>query len=215
MSEPSPTDATRKSLLWRLGQMTCRLVTTACFDLKVYGTRHIPPTGGALIVSNHQSYLDPVVLAVHLRRPMSFMARATLFKGKFFGWLISNLNAIPVRQGEGDVGAVKETIRRLQEGHVLNIFPEGSRTESGAIGPMLAGAALVIRRAGVPVVPAVIYGSFEAWPKGRKLFQTHPIRVLYGPPLAVEGLKAAAITELIDRTLRRMFDELRARETGS
>jgi 1-acyl-sn-glycerol-3-phosphate acyltransferase len=86
------------------------------FDLKVYGVEHVPPRGGVLIASNHQSYLDPVLMGVKLPRPLSYMGKSELFENRFFSWLIRNLNAFPVRQGEGDVGAVKETIRRLQEG---------------------------------------------------------------------------------------------------
>jgi 1-acyl-sn-glycerol-3-phosphate acyltransferase len=95
------------SPLWKAGRALCRLYTTLAFDLKVYRTDHVPPTGGALVVSNHQSYLDPILLGVQLRRPMSYMARATLFRNRFFNWLISNLNAFPVRRGEGDVGAAE------------------------------------------------------------------------------------------------------------
>ena len=200
----------RKSLLWQIGQGICRLVTTRYYELKVHGTRHIPPTGGVLVVSNHQSYLDPILLAVQLRRPMSYMARATLFRNRFFGWLITNLNALPVRRGEGDVGAVREVIRRLQEGHMLALFPEGTRSITGELKSLEPGVALVVRKAGVTVVPAVIDGSFQAWPKGSKLPHAYPIQVLYGPPLKVDGLRGNEIVPLIESTLRQMIADLRA-----
>jgi 1-acyl-sn-glycerol-3-phosphate acyltransferase len=117
-----------------------------------------------------------------------------------------------VRQGEGDVGAVKETIRRLQDGHALIVYPEGSRTETGELGPIQPGIGLIARRAGVPVVPAVVEGSFDAWPKGRRVFRPRPVRVLYGPPLDLASLKANQIVGTIDTTLRTLFTELRARE---
>src|SRR2546430_1089738 len=82
--------------------------------------------------------------------------------------LIRSLSAFQVEQGASDVGAVKETISRLQEGHVLNIYPGGSRTDDGKMLPLEKGAGLVIRRAKVPVVPAVIVGSYKAWPKHSK-----------------------------------------------
>ena len=94
---------------------------------------------------------------------------------------------------------------------MLNLYPEGARTETGELGPIQSGAALVVRRAEVPIIPVVITGSFHAWPKSRKLFRPHPIRVMYGPPMEVHGLKAEAITKLIDRTLRAMLTELRAK----
>jgi hypothetical protein len=105
---------------------------------------------------------------------------------------------------------VKETIRRLQRGHVLNIYPEGSRTGDGQIGPMEKGVAFVVRRAKVPVVPAVIVGSFEAWPVQRRFPRPWPIHVKYGPPMDLDGLEPDQILTTIDGTLRRMFEDLRA-----
>jgi 1-acyl-sn-glycerol-3-phosphate acyltransferase len=207
----APAPGGRRTPLWMVLQAVARILTTVLFDLKVYGARHVPPHGGVLVVSNHQSYLDPVLVAVQLRRPMSFLGKSELFRNRFFAWLIRSLNAFPVRQGAGDVGAVKETINRLQAGHLLNIYPEGSRTEDGELLPILAGVALVIRRAGVPVVPCVIGGSYDAWPKGTKVPRPHPIRVLYGPPMDLSGAKPAEIVRTIDQTFRRMLDELRAK----
>lgn len=204
-------DPSQRTFLWKALQVLCRIGTTLMFELKVYGKEHIPSTGGVLIVSNHQSYLDPVLLAVQLYRPVSFLAKSELFKNAFFSRLIRNLNAFPVRQGAGDVGAMKETIRRLQQGHMLVIYPEGSRTDTGDLLPIAPGAALVIRRAGVPVIPAIIEGSFQAWPRWRRIFRPHQIAVMYGPPLQTDGLKTQEITDLIDRTFHQMRDQLRAR----
>jgi 1-acyl-sn-glycerol-3-phosphate acyltransferase len=205
-------DPANGSSPWKAAQALCRILTTLMFDLKAYGVENVPPRGGVLLVSNHQSYLDPVLLGVPIKRPMSYLAKSELFENKYFGGLIRGLNAFPVRQGAGDVGAVKETIKRLAQGHLLNIFPEGTRTEDGQIGKIEPGAALVVRRANVPVVPVVIDGSFEAWPRNKRLFHAHPIRVMYGRPMDVSNLKAAEITKLIDRTLRSMFVELRAKD---
>jgi 1-acyl-sn-glycerol-3-phosphate acyltransferase len=200
------------TLLYYIGRIICRTWVDQSFDLKVYGTNFVPRHGGVLIVSNHQSNLDPVLLGAKLVRPMSFLAKSELFENRCFGWMIRNLNAFPVRQGEGDVGAVRETIRRLQDGNVLNLFPEGTRSPDGEIHEMQAGVGLIIRRAGVPVVPAVIDGSFDAWPRGSKLWRRHKIRVQYGPPMELSDLKAAAIIQKIDTTLRTMFEELRKRD---
>ncbi len=159
-----------RSYAWKALQVIVRVGTTLFFDLKTYGRENVPKKGGVLLVANHQSYLDPVLVAVHLYRPVSFLAKSELFENPFLAWLIRLLEAFPVRQGHGDVGAVKEVIRRLGEGYALNIYPEGTRTLTGDIEPLEKGVALVIRRAGVPVVPVAIHGSFEAWPKGSIIF---------------------------------------------
>jgi 1-acyl-sn-glycerol-3-phosphate acyltransferase len=203
------TDPTRMSLLWRALRGVARVLTTLLFDLKVYGRRNIPRRGGAILAANHQSYLDPVLLGMALSRPLSYMAKSELFKNKFLKWLITSLHAFPVRQGAGDVGAMKESIRRVQEGYLLNIYPEGTRTETGELFPILPGVALVVRRANVPVIPAVIDGAFDAWPPHAKFFRKFPIMVMYGPAMDFTGLKGEQITGLIDRTFRTMLADLR------
>jgi 1-acyl-sn-glycerol-3-phosphate acyltransferase len=203
-------DPSEPTFFWRICRMIARPVMTLMFDLKVYGRHHVPRRGGCLIVSNHQSYLDPVLIGVLLPRPMAYLSKSELFKNRYFAWLILSLHAFPIRQGKGDVGAMKELIKRLKQGYLANVFVEGTRTEDGELLPVEPGAALVIRRAGVPVVPCVIDGSFQAWPRTDKIFHAYPISVMYGPPLKVEGLKANQITQLIERTLHEMFDELRA-----
>jgi 1-acyl-sn-glycerol-3-phosphate acyltransferase len=205
---------TERSLTWKSLQIIARVGTTLLFDLKTYGRENVPATGGVLLVANHQSYLDPVLVAVHLRRPVSFLAKSELFENPYFGWFIRTLRAFPVRQGEGDIGAVKEVIRRLKEGHVLNIYPEGSRTETGKMAPLEKGVALVIRRARVPVVPVAIEGSFAAWPKDSKVFHGHRIRVKYGKAINFEGKKGDEIIQTLELRLREMIGELKAMPAG-
>lgn len=207
-SGTASSDPLKATLLWRTLRFPARLIAALVFDLKVYGRHHVPRRGGVLLVANHQSYLDPVLLAAYLKRPMSYMAKSELFESPRLRWLIRSLNAFPVKQGTGDFAAVRETIRRLRQGHMLSIFPEGSRSEDGRIAPMLPGAALVVKKAGVPIVPVVIEGSYDAWPKGRRMFRPWSISVMYGAPIDVSGLKADGITQLIDRTLRSMYAEL-------
>ena len=204
----------REPLIYSVGRIFARPWADQWFDLKVYGVKNVPRRGGVLIVSNHQSYLDPILIAVKLPRPLSFLAKSELFANPFFGAFISSFNAFPVRQGAGDVGAVKETIRRLQEGHALNVYPEGTRSPDGEIMAMQPGIGLIAKRAGVPVVPAVLQGSFEAWPpkRGHKIFRPHPVRIVFGPPMDLHHLKASQIVDRIGTTLHAMFNDLRQRE---
>ena len=210
-TEPAePFGPDRPGWLWKTAQALVRIWTTLFFELKVYGVRNVPRTGGVLVVTNHQSLLDPLLLGVQHGRGMSYMAKSELFRNRFFGGLIRRLGAFPVKQGSGDVGAIRETVSRLQEGRMLNIFPEGSRSETGEIGPMLPGAALVIRRMGpgVKVIPAAIDGSYAAWPKGQRFWHRHPVRVVYGPAIDVTGLKGEQITTKIDKAIRTLFERL-------
>lgn len=200
-----------RSWLYKTLQVLARILTTQLFELKTCGLENVPRTGGALLLANHQSYLDPVVVGVQLRRPITFMADSNLFKNRFFGWLIRNLHAFPVRQGKGDVGAIKQSIQLLHDGHMLNIYPEGSRSSDGEIAEIQSGIALIVRRANVPIIPVLIDGAYKAWPRQRKIFRAFPVRIWYGKPLEIEGLGAKEIVALVDRTLRDMQAQVRAK----
>jgi len=196
--------------LYRGGRVIVRIFTSVMFDLKVRGIENVPKTGGVLLVSNHQSYLDPACIAVRLPRPLSFLAKSELFEVPGLAWLIRELGAIPIRQGAGDIGALRETIQKLRDGHGLIVFPEGTRTPNGELQRLEPGIALIARKCGVPVIPVAIEGSFDAWPTGSRIFQSHPIRIAYGTPMAnVQDLKPAELLQEIDRTIRSLIAELR------
>jgi 1-acyl-sn-glycerol-3-phosphate acyltransferase len=189
----------------------CRATATLMFDFKVHGIEHVPQRGGALLICNHQSYLDPVLVGCQLRRHVSFIAKSQLFEMPGLGWLIPRLNTFPVRRGESDVSAIKEALRRVHEGQILTMFPEGTRSVDGNLLPIQAGIALMVKRAEAPVIPAVVDGSRLAWGRGRKFPTAAPVRLMYGPALELGKMKGAQVVELIDRTFRRMLGELRER----
>lgn len=209
MSTPS-----RVPPIYAICRGLCRIVTSVWFDLKAYGVENVPTAGGVLIVSNHESFLDPIVVGVQVPRAMSFMAKSELFKPIGFGWLIRRLGAFPVQQGRGDRGAIEETIARLKLGHILNIFPEGERSMTGELAPVKKGFALIAKRANVPVVPVIIEGSFEAWPRMKRLPQTHAVRILYGKPIDVSKMRGEEIVTKVDAEFRKMRDELAAKVAG-
>jgi 1-acyl-sn-glycerol-3-phosphate acyltransferase len=200
----------KPSPVWKLLQVIGRVGTTLLFDLKVYGSHRMPLEGGVLLVSNHQSYLDPLLLGVRLPRTLSYMAKSSLFKIAPFAWFIRSLGAFPVRQGQGDIRALKEAIERAREGHALMVFPEGSRTGDRKLLPIEPGIALIIRKAKVAVVPAVIDGSFDAWPPGHRMFRARPIRILYGKPMDLSELSRDEVVEKIGKVFAEMLDDLRS-----
>jgi 1-acyl-sn-glycerol-3-phosphate acyltransferase len=209
---PTPFAAPEASFLWECLRIPTRILGWLLFDLKVYGRQHIPKTGGVLIICNHQSNLDPVLVAVRLDRPLNYIAKSQLFHRRFARWLLRSLNAFPVRQGKGDVGAVRETIRRLQQGHVVNMYPEGQRTPDGRIQPLQKGISLIIKRANVPIVPAAIIGTYEAWPIHRRFLRPSPVRIRFGAPLDLASLQSEdEIIAAIDHELHRMFEQMQRR----
>jgi 1-acyl-sn-glycerol-3-phosphate acyltransferase len=168
------------------------------FRLRVFDQRNVPARGGVLIVSNHQSYLDPVLLSLGLKRPISFMARRTLFRFRPFGRLISALNAFPVTREGVDTAAMREAIRRLREGWCLLVFAEGTRTQDGTIGVLRPGILMVAERADVPIVPAVIDGAYEAWPRAAAP-RPGQITIVYGRAISREERHGHSREELAGR----------------
>ncbi len=129
-------------ILWWYGlHCLCYLWMGSCFRYRAWGLNHIPRTGPVLFVSNHQSYLDPILVGLGShRRQFYAMARSTLFHQPAFAWLIRSLNAVPVERGTADMAAMRRSIGVLQRGHALLVFPEGTRTADGSIGPFQHGA---------------------------------------------------------------------------
>lgn len=181
-----------------------RLTLFLGFGYRYFGTPRVPRTGGVLLASNHQSNLDPVLVAVALDRPIHFLARDTLFSIPGFGALIRALNAFPVRRATADLEAMREALRRLKAGAPVLMFPEGTRTSNGEIGPVHAGVVLLAARAGVPIVPVVVDGSFEAWPRKQTFPRPHRLRVLFGDPIPVPSAESR------DRVLQELASALHA-----
>ena len=129
--------------MMRRGYAICRLLAQVLFiglfRGRVFGTQRVPRAGGVLLVSNHQSFLDPVLATLALPRECNYMARHTLFNIAWLRPIMEYLNAFPVKRGTADMGAIKETLRRLKAGKVVLTFPEATRTVDGSVGPMRAG----------------------------------------------------------------------------
>jgi len=165
------------------------------------------------LISNHQSFLDPIFCGVRVKRHLWFLARSSLFTHWFFGRLLSSVNAIPVRRGQADLGAVKKIIDKLKEGKGVCLFPEATRTSDGKIAAFKPGFGLLCRRGEAAVVPVLIDGAFEAWPRHKKIFTPgRKIVVCYGRCIPAEQVKKMDDRELAEKlteTLRQMQNSCR------
>lgn len=127
------------------------------YNLKYVGKENIPKDGSYIFASNHRSYADPVLISLPVRVPFSFMAKEELFKQNiFFTFLIKRLGAFPVTRGKGDTSAIDMSIKCLNKGRNLVIFPEGTRSKDGRVGKGKTGVALIAAIAQVPVIPVGI-----------------------------------------------------------
>lgn len=152
--------------------------------LRSEGTEHLPKTGGFLIVSNHQSFLDIPVLAAAARpRHVAFVARASLARSRFLDWLMRESGCVLIEPNTPDRAALEGMIAHLRGGDCVAVFPEGTRTPDGGLGVFRAGAVVAARRAVVPIVPAGIRGAFEAWPRSQRIPRRAPITVRFAAPI--------------------------------
>ena len=108
---------------FRLARWLCKVFCHLFFRIDVYGKENVPDDGAVMLISNHQSFLDPVFCGIPLKRPLYFLARDTLFNNRLFGWLISSVNTIPVRRGQADLSSMKKVISVLKEGNGFCLFP--------------------------------------------------------------------------------------------
>ncbi len=189
-------DRSLSAFVWyRIVQAFFSTVLASWFGLRASGRAKIPDRGPLLLVSNHLSHLDVLVLGILLARPLNYMARSTLF---FFplGQFIRSVGSFPInREGMGAEG-FKETLRRLRAGGIVTLFPEGTRTSDGELAELKAGIARLVARSKVPIVPAAIAGSFEAWPRSRSFPTPHPLRVHFGEPISTEQIASLAPDDL-------------------
>lgn len=182
----------------------------AAFGFRWRNANALPRKGAVLVVANHQSYLDPPLVGCAMKgRQFDFLARAGLFDVPWLKPLIVALHSVPVRESGGDTASIKEILRRLEMGRVVLIFPEGTRTMDGSIGPFKRGAAVILRRSRCPVLPVGIAGAHEAWPRGGKprLF-TGPVVVQVGEPIPHDELLEGGVDAAMDR-LRTEVERLR------
>ena len=204
----------------RLFYFCCRLPLglffTILYRTRYYGQNNLPEHGGVVLISNHQSHYDPPLLAVGLRRQLNFLARKSLFQFKPFAWLIDMLDAIPLEiDGIGFAG-IKESLKRLKNGEIILVFPEGARTWDGNIAPFLQGSLTLAQRTRSVILPTAISGAYEAFPRTRKYPKLWgKFRVIYGEPIFYEEFKdlnEEELRRLCERKIAELYHEAQKRQ---
>ena len=202
-------------LLWyHIARIVCAIVICLPYRVRVYGRKNIPKTGPVLVLSNHQSFLDPIFGQAMIGRRFLFLARDTLFENGFFGALLRSLSVIGIKRGQSDMATIKKVIGELKRGRSVCLYPEGTRTSDGMIADMKPGVAMLSRRSGAKVVPSVIDGAFECWPRHKKFPSLGKISVCYAEPITSEKVKELGdegFAALLTAQLRKMQNELRIR----
>ncbi|MFM7181794.1 MAG: lysophospholipid acyltransferase family protein [Verrucomicrobiales bacterium] len=176
-------------IVYRICHTLSRVFGAVFFRLRVHGREHMPESGGALIVSNHVSFLDPPLIGCAYRQPIFYLARKTLFKGPL-AWLLPRIQVIPVDQGKADMAGLKRVLAMLKSGHRVLLFPEGTRSPDGSLQAAEAGVGFIIAKCGTPVIPTRIFGAHEAFPRHSKFPRPGRVHVVSGPPVDFSTIPA-------------------------
>lgn len=143
------------------------VLLTILGPFRVRGGSQVPRSGGVLLLANHISDVDPIVVQAACGRHIFFMAKSELFEGRLLGAIIRWFQAFPVRRGEPDRASIRYAVKLLKQGEIVCVFPEGRLSETGEILPLLPGVVLIARMANVPVVPCGISGTTRIMPYGK------------------------------------------------
>lgn len=156
------------------------------FGYRVVGKERIPKDTGFVVCTNHQSAWDVIVSGASYKQPITFMAKKELFHNKIAGFFLRKLNAFPISRGAGDLSAIKNSVKVLKNGQVLNVYPEGTRVRDGKKHEYKPGAALIAHMAGVPLLPCAICGQYKLGGK---------IRFCVGTPICLDAYQGRKMTD--------------------
>jgi 1-acyl-sn-glycerol-3-phosphate acyltransferase len=194
-----------------------RLTFTLFFRVRVFGREQMPRQAGALVCSNHQSFLDPLLIGLALDRRCNFLARESLFRNPIFKAIIDFLDAIPIDRDRSGFAGLRETLQRLKSQELVLIFPEGTRTPDGELQAIKPGFCSVARRSGQPILPIAFDGAFQAWPRSSPLPQPSAIHIVIGQPISPEQISTLNDAELIaelDKRIHACFERARKSRAG-
>ncbi len=199
-----------RQAFYRGVRLTARIAAAVVFCLRTEGQQHLDFDGGGMLLSTHQSMLDPVLIGLVPNRRLNYLARKTLFKNSLFGFLIGLLDAIEIDRERSGLAGLREMLKRLQRGELVLMFPEGTRTSDGNLAPLKPGFIPVARRSQVPLMPIAIVGAYDCLPKGTKLPMRRPIAVVFGAPIPSSVYMPMTDAEILE-ALGARLNELHAR----
>ena len=182
-------DPTHRNWVWSTIQFLLRFVFTVWLRYRARGIERLPVEGGGLIVANHQSFLDPLLIGLPLSRPVSYLARDTLFPVPFIGWVLRKTYVMPIKREAASSATIRTAVDRMRQGYLVGIFPEGTRCRQGEVGEFRPGFAALVRRAKLPIYPVAIAGAHEAMPRGIWWLKRRTVTVVFGEALPAEEVE--------------------------
>jgi 1-acyl-sn-glycerol-3-phosphate acyltransferase len=180
------------------------------FRGRIYGAEQVPQKGAFIIVANHASDFDPVLLSSCVRRPVSYMAKEELFGVPVLKQAIQVYGAYPVKRGSPDRSAIRAALAQLEAGWAVGLFLEGTRTLDERIPSAKLGAAMIAAKAQVPLLPVSLWGTSGIIPKGSRFPKPVPITVRVGeliaPPVSSKREEMMAVTQKCVEAIHGLHD---------
>jgi 1-acyl-sn-glycerol-3-phosphate acyltransferase len=170
--------------MWAINSLRVflRFLSRLFFRISFKGVENIPQTGGVIIASNHQTYLDPIWMSLPMTRPIRYLAMSESFHWPIIGKVIMMLGAWPIQIEKADKTMMRRTLSWLNSGGALVIFPEGGRClPDGQLLRFKPGAARMALEANTPILPITIRGGNRAWPKGYRLPRPAKVEIIFHP----------------------------------
>ncbi|MDN3507607.1 MAG: lysophospholipid acyltransferase family protein [Simkaniaceae bacterium] len=172
-----------KKVICYLVKSLARILLRLFYGLKIYGVKHFVD-GGAIIASNHVSFLDPPIVAASAPCSVHFLARDTLFRNPVFGGAIRVLNAHPISGKAGDVALFRIMTALLKEGKKVILFPEGTRSFDGELQEVRPGIGMLVAKSEAAIIPTYIAGAYKAWSRNRTIPRIFcRISCVFGSPI--------------------------------
>jgi len=177
--------------MYHASRFVTRMVAKLLFGYTTKGLEHFPKSGPVLIVANHASFLDPALLGTSSPRIIRFLARATLANHRLLGWWMRSVGTLLIDREAPSHRALEAGVEVLRDGGVFAVFPEGTRSATGAVGEFKRGPLLMIKQTGAAVVPCGIAGTFACWPRDRSRPRLRrPCEVRFGAPMTAAEVLA-------------------------
>ncbi len=184
---------------YRIGAIIADAIARVMFRVRYIGLENIPSDGGGILAPNHSSFLDPLIVACRVPRPMVFIAHQMFFDREPLGTWMRQAGGFPVATGGDSTASIREVVRALRNGRLLGMFPEGTRSWDGRLLPPMPGVGLLVSATDVPVIPVHVDGAYRAWPRHRRFPLPRRITIRFGTPVALADLRAKATTDRAHR----------------
>ena len=176
---------------YQVAQQVVLFIMRFRYRIEVRDKHNLPSDDkGYVLASNHCTYSDPLFIGLGMKRQVFFMAKEELFKAPILSWVLPRIRVFSLKRGKNDISALKQSLRTLEEGSPLLVFPQGRRSTSAKPDKIYPGVGFLASKMNVPVLPARIYNTDKVLPPGKVLPRFKKIKVVFGKPMRFEGSRS-------------------------